>query len=257
MSETSWRRDWPKLANPLPVLDVAGLEAVERSDPAERRGRAVTRPARELPTRWARREVLESCGLALHRMGGTTLGSVGVTSTVRGEGRSTVAVAMAAVQRYEYDRRTILLELDLDKPSAASRLSVAPSPGVSEFVGEGVEIESCLQTLDNDFDVMTAGHVGDASASLLVGTVAENLISELRGRCDVLIIDLPPLTPQVLGAQLADLCAAVAVVVRAGSVTPRQIQLAADTIAVRPSMILNGVESAEPSWIRRVFGITG
>ena len=62
---------------------------------------------------WVRSEVLDACVVALRRMGGAKLRSVGVTSAGRGEGRSTVAAAMAVIQATEYVRKTIYIELDL------------------------------------------------------------------------------------------------------------------------------------------------
>ena len=53
-------------------------------------------------------------------MGGPAARSIAVTSCHRGEGRSTVALALALLERTTYDRRTLLVELDLEHPWLAT-----------------------------------------------------------------------------------------------------------------------------------------
>jgi Mrp family chromosome partitioning ATPase len=209
-------------------------------------------PAPAVPA--VRPEVLDACVVALRRMGGAKLRSVGVTSAGRGEGRSTVAGAMAVIQATEYARKTILIELDLHSPSAAEEFGIAASPGIAELMREDLEIEDCIQWVTDNLGVVVAG-TGAPMAQLLRGSVAEGIVTALSRRADLLVMDLPPLEKGAGGVQLVDLCETVALVARAGEVSTHRIEEAAAALNTPPFVILNGVKSAAPRWVRRVLGM--
>jgi len=197
--------------------------------------------------------MLDACVVALRRMGGTELRSVGVTSSVRGEGRSTVAMAMAVIYAAEYRRTTILVELDGHESSAAREFGLNASPGVAEFIRDKLDIEECIQWVTDDLGVVVAG-ADPSMAKLLRGSRAEDMVAALSRRADTLVLDLPPLEKGAGGVQLVDLCESVALVVRAG-VSTHRIEEAAALLTTPPFVILNGVKSAAPRWVRRLLGM--
>src|SRR6202007_1995524 len=74
--------------------------------------------------------LLDACRNASLQVGGPTLKRLGITSAIRGEGRSTVALAMALIQAKDYGRRAILIDLDLEQQGLARRLDLKPWPGL-------------------------------------------------------------------------------------------------------------------------------
>src|SRR2546430_8763431 len=56
-------------------------------------------------------------------IGGPKLTSIGVTSALRGEGRTSVALALAAVQREDFGRSVILVDMDLENPRSEEHTS--------------------------------------------------------------------------------------------------------------------------------------
>ena len=60
---------------------------------------------------------------------------IGVTSSLRGEGKSTSAINLAATMA-EMNRRVLLLEADLRLPSIKLKLNVQPRPGVTNALAE-------------------------------------------------------------------------------------------------------------------------
>jgi Mrp family chromosome partitioning ATPase len=82
----------------------------------------------------------ERCRIALGRLVATEdEGVIAVCSARRGEGRSTVAAAVAAsLSQSRTDTRVLLLDLDFGHPTQAQLLSVPPAPGLADFV-EGRE----------------------------------------------------------------------------------------------------------------------
>jgi Mrp family chromosome partitioning ATPase len=201
-----------------------------------------------------RPEVLDACVVALRRMGGAQVESVGVTSSSRGEGRSTIAAAMAVIQSSEYMRKTILLELDVREPSAAREFGLSEGPGVAEFLRDGLDIEQCIQWPTPNLGVVVAG-AGAPMSQLLRGSGAESIVTALSRRVETIVFDLPPLEKGAGGVQLVGLCEKVALVVRAGEVSTHRIEEAAAVLTTPPFVILNGVKSAAPRWARRLLGM--
>src|SRR5215203_3138985 len=67
-------------------------------------------PDPPIPT-WVPDEVVGPATEALHRIGAEQGGTVGITSTLRGEGRTTIAMACAIGAAYDFGLRTILVDL--------------------------------------------------------------------------------------------------------------------------------------------------
>src|SRR6202022_835573 len=104
--------------------------------------------SRPLPVPAMRAAILDACSLASLQIGGPTLRSLGITSAIRGEGRSTVALAMTLVQRQDYDRRPLLLEMDLEHPCLGRRLGLHATPGLSELVRGEASLDEAIQWID-------------------------------------------------------------------------------------------------------------
>jgi Mrp family chromosome partitioning ATPase len=223
--------------------------------PAASRTSGLARRGRSTDIGWAsvRPEVLDSCSVALRRMGDADISSVAVTSTSRREGRTTVAVGLAAAASMELGRKTILLDLDLEHAAVDQMTSVGPGPGVIEYLYREATIEDCLQPVDQLVEVMRAGLPRDqAGITARMGRLTD-LIQQLGDRCDVLIADLPSLSSGVATARIADLFQSVTLVVRAGGVAVPQIEETASVLAQRPFVILNGTAAAPSSRLRNIF----
>src|SRR5258708_25710473 len=65
------------------------------------------------------RQMLEVCRSASLLLGGPNLRRLGGTSALREEGRTSIALAMAVVQREDYGRTVALVDIDLENPSVA------------------------------------------------------------------------------------------------------------------------------------------
>jgi protein-tyrosine kinase len=186
-------------------------------------------------------EVLESCAAALAGMGGPDARSIAVTSCHRGEGRSTVALALALLQRTIYDRRTLLVELDLERPSLAKALDLPGGAGVAEVLRAETSVESALRWTEDDLAVLSAGDSRGAPAALLAQVVTGDLLEGLAGLFDTLVVDAPPLEGPGTSALVVRRCASPLLVVRAGVAEMRDIKRAAAMFDVPPPILMNGV----------------
>lgn len=120
---------------------------------------------------------------------------IGVTSAVRGEGKSTTAVN-TAYSVAQSGGRVLLMEADLRLPTVAKRLRLKGKPGLSNLLAGQCSGNDVLQhsgLLDNLW-VVTAGDVPPNPAELLGSSNMEATLKALKDVFDVIIIDLPPVT---------------------------------------------------------------
>jgi Mrp family chromosome partitioning ATPase len=194
-------------------------------------------------------EVVLACSRALRRMPNDAIDEVAVTSSVRREGRTLVAVGTALVQRNEYGRKTILLELDLESPSMGGN-----APGIAEVMRGEATVAECIVPLAPYLGVLPAGAVGDEARRLLARFRASSVLHDLRRSGYVIVADLPPLPPFGAGDRVIDLFSSVLFVVRAGKTSVETVRAAVDGLGTPPVVLLNGKRSAVPRWLRPLVG---
>ena len=195
---------------------------------------------------WA--QLTEECSSALALMGGPA--SVGVTSCLRGEGRSTISIAMGLAQSFRYGRTTLLVEADLEKPSLAKTLGAKAGPGLADVLRGHHELDSSIQWIGKKLGLLPAGNVGADATRLLARFTAGELMSELVERSDALVVDLPPFSGPGVG--VARLCPRVILVVRADS-TPVEAARRAAAELERPPVIVNRASADVPRWMRSML----
>ena len=218
-------------------------EETERIGPAHE----VARPSRHpIPS-----VVLESCAGALAGMGGPSAGSIAVTSCHRREGRSTVALALALLERTTYDRRTLLVELDFERPYLADALGVPDGPGVADVLRDETPVERALRWTDYDLAVLTAGDPRGAPSTHLAQVAAGELLEGLGGLFDAIVVDLPPLEGSGSVALVARRCSTPLLVVRAGAAERHDIEKAVAMFDTPPPVLMNGVSPRRAQAKRR------
>lgn len=149
------------------------------------------------------------------------LRSVLVTSADPGEGKSLSALNLATVMAMD-GRRVILLDCDLRRPMQ-HLLNEAPlEPGFSNILTNEATLDESLRPtpVDNLF-LLPAGTLPPNPPELLGSEHGRQLLRDLKDRCDLVVIDSPPVLslsdPQVL-------CSSVdgVVLIVAANSTPRQ-----------------------------------
>jgi Mrp family chromosome partitioning ATPase len=240
-----------RLTGRAPETAIASLHAeISTGDDDAQSGvpTEAARPTRRHPIPAA---VLESCAGALAGMGGPAARSIAVTSCHRGEGRSTVALALALLERTTYARRTLLVELDLERPWLADALELPESPGVAEVLRGETSVEGALRWTDGDLAVLSAGDPRGVPAALLAQVVTGDLLDGLGGLFDTLVVDLPPLEGTGSAALVARKCSTPVLVVRAGAAELRDIKKAVAMFDVPPPILMNGVSPRNAHTARR------
>lgn len=120
---------------------------------------------------------------------------IGVTSSLRGEGKSTTSINIAYTMA-ETGKKVLLIEADMRLPVMAKRLKIRQAPGLSNLlVGQssGNEVLQNSGLLTN-LKVIAAGAIPPNPAELLDSSQMETTLQVMREYFDVIIVDLPPVT---------------------------------------------------------------
>ena len=149
------------------------------------------------------------------------LRTVLITSPQKGDGKSVTASNLALTVAQELQRRVVIVEADLRKPSLQHMFGLPPGPGLSEYLTGAVELKDAMQFVpEHNLTLMTAGAAPLNPAELLGSTAMRRLLDHLRTRFDRVILDTPPVLPLADVAILAPMVDGSLLVVRAG-VTPK------------------------------------
>ena len=143
-----------------------------------------------------------------------------ITSALPAEGKSTAAMLLAASSASS-GKRTILLDCDLRQQSTSEVFLNKHQPGLSELLRGTAELMDVI-TKDpaTKTYVIPAGSTVPNAGDLLMSQRMRDLIAELRGDFDYIVMDTPPLLPVVDALALAAVADKVLVIVEWGQ-TPR------------------------------------
>lgn len=118
---------------------------------------------------------------------------IGVTSPMRGEGKSTTAVNLAYVCA-EKGSKVLLIDGDLRIPSIAKKLDIESTPGLADLLrGKGAQVSEFKSHLLSNWFVLPSGDIPPNPSELLGSARMENILNQLREIFDCIIIDLPPI----------------------------------------------------------------
>lgn len=142
---------------------------------------------------------------------------IGITSSVQGEGKSSTA-CNTAYALAEAGESVLLLEADLRRPTIASKLGLARTPGLSNLLVTRSDYHEMVQQCPASpaMHIITSGDVPPNPSELIGSNRMEQLIERLRQEYDYIIIDMPPVTAVSDAIVASKLLDGVVMVVRAG-----------------------------------------
>jgi succinoglycan biosynthesis transport protein ExoP len=157
--------------------------------------------------------------------GGDIPRAILVTSSNRGEGKSTAAACLAITLAKHYRKRVALVDCDLRKPRAHNLMEVAQRPGLTDALERGNLLGGDIQptALENLF-VVPSGTRRDEPTWLLESLPGSRVMAELVGSFDHVIFDTAPNVAVPDALLLSGDVDGVIIVLRAG-LTPREVAL--------------------------------
>ena len=119
---------------------------------------------------------------------------IGVTSSVRGEGKSTTSVNLAYTIA-QAGKRVLLIDADMRLPSVASKLELPQKPGLSNLLAGLSGERDCMHVspyMENWY-ILPAGDIPPNPSELLGSERMHALLDRCAEIFDVIVIDLPPI----------------------------------------------------------------
>lgn len=118
---------------------------------------------------------------------------IGVTSSIRGEGKSTTAVNLSYVLA-ENGKKVLLIDGDLRIPSIAKKMGIESAPGLTNLLMrfESRQLVSFQSSILENWYIIPAGNIPPNPSELLGSAKMEKLLENLSEEFDYIIIDLPP-----------------------------------------------------------------
>jgi len=142
-------------------------------------------------------------------------GCVGIVSATPGEGKTTIAIGLAAALADAPDRRVLLVEADLRRPAVEEYLGVPRSPGLAEWLDGSALSIPLRRVTPQGFWLLSAGDAGLASQDALGSQRMAALLDACREQFDSVVVDCPPLAPVADSLMLQDSIDGFLLVVRA------------------------------------------
>ncbi len=147
-----------------------------------------------------------------------TSGSVLVTSSLPGEGKSTTATNLA-IALAQAGQTVCLIDADLRRPMVDEYLGLERNLGLTTALLGTSDVDDLLHPWGEDaLYVLTAGQIPPNPSELLGSRTMQQLLSRLEETFDTVIIDAPPLLPVTDAAVLSQYVGGVVVVVGAQAI---------------------------------------
>ena len=136
---------------------------------------------------------------------------IGVSSAMAGEGKSLSSVNLA-YSLAQLDKRVLLIDCDMRRPSLSAKLPIKKLPGLSNYLTRQVDMTEIIQRYGADddeasFNVIAAGRNPPNPIELLNSGRMSKALAQLRGSYDYIILDLPPVgevSDALVAAKLVD-----------------------------------------------------
>ncbi len=173
-----------------------------------------------------------------------------MTSSVPGEGKSTVAANLAAAMA-QLGRKVLLVDGDLRKASQHQLWQLSNKSGVKDIVAHKTPLAQVISQPMKQLDVLTSGTIAPNPLALLDSPEMSELVAAARKEYELIIIDAPPLAVTADVLTLSKLADGIVFVSRPGIVEHESADLAQETIVNANlsqkvlGMVINGVKPNE------------
>jgi protein-tyrosine kinase len=182
---------------------------------------------------------------------------VAVTSAVAGEGKTVSTVNIATNIAASGRKKVLLVDVDLRKADLAKGLKIAPRPGLTEYLSGSANLTDIVRkAVAPGLCVIPGGMRINTPWELLVGERFRELLKEARERCDLVLLDAPPIIPVSDTMALRELADGFILVYRLGFTPHPLFRQVLEDIGEKKllGVVLNGVEPQPERYYQRYYG---
>lgn len=151
---------------------------------------------------------------------GEPASTIQLTSSLEGEGKSTLAFNLALAM-VRMGRKTLIIDYDMRRPRLHRLTDTKQDPGLSDLLEGNVKAREAVRSYPSasNFYIMTAGTRTEQPLELLSSQRFERLLKNLSQTFDHIIIDSPPILPIADALEIGRHMDAVLLVIEAEKTT--------------------------------------
>jgi polysaccharide biosynthesis transport protein len=176
-----------------------------------------------------------------------------VTSALPQEGKTTTSINCAVVLAQK-GIRVLLIDADLRRPSIHKTLGMGPRSGLSNVLTGSATLQQAITrspVLPN-LSILPAGTPPPNPAELLASSNMRDVLDELRGQYDHIVVDTPPTLSVTDAVVLSPRADAIVLVIRSGQTTKQALRRSRDVLmqvnAKVSGVLLNAVDLSSPDY---------
>jgi capsular exopolysaccharide synthesis family protein len=169
--------------------------------------------------------------------GGTKPKIILVTSSVPEEGKSTVALYLAATLA-RGNSRVLLVDADMRRATLHKFFGAEPTPGLAELLNEEISCVDAFPTGLENLALLPAGDAKRNPGELVLSQVWPAFLAEAKPQFDYILVDSPPVLAADDAATLAPQVDGVLFVVRGSFTSARMARGALDALRQRHVNVL-------------------
>ena len=183
-----------------------------------------------------------------------------VTSALPQEGKTTTSMNTALVLAQK-GVRVLLIDADLRRPSIHKILGMGPCSGLSNVLTGSATLQQTItpsfktprsSILPESLSILPAGTPPPNPAELLASTNMRDVLEELRGQYDHIVVDTPPTLSVTDAVVLSPRADAIVLVIRSGQTTKQALRRSRDVLtqvnAKVSGVLLNAVDLSSPDY---------
>ncbi len=191
---------------------------------------------------------------------GRTIRSLLVASASAGDGKSTVALHLAATAA-AVGQRVLLVDADLRCPQLHAKLGLPNVRGLADAISTDLSLNDAIQRSPNQDNlfVLTAGQIPPDPIKLLSSKKMQYLMEQFQAFFDLVIYDTPPLGGLADAHLIAAHTDATIMVVQIGKTDRSQVRRVLEELKISGASVLgivaNGCKNDRHSYRQRPVGL--
>ncbi|MGB3263470.1 MAG: polysaccharide biosynthesis tyrosine autokinase [Microcoleus sp.] len=191
---------------------------------------------------------------------GRTIRSLLISSAAAGDGKSTVALHLAATAA-AIGQRVLLVDADLRCPQLHAKLGLPNVRGLGDAISTDISLNDAIQRAPNQENlfVLTAGQIPPDPIKLLSSKKMQYLMEQFQAFFDLVIYDSPPLSGLADAHLIAARTDATITIVQMAKTDRSQVRKVLEELKISGASVLgivaNGCKDSNHSYRQRPVGL--